>query len=277
MAHKKGQGSTRNGRDSNAQRLGIKRYGGETVTGGSILVRQRGTKVHPGQERRDRQGRHPVRQAGRRRPVPEARPPRHVRPHPAGPVISAGKGLPFPADVLSLGIPRRSRRPRPGRAWRQWLCRLPAREVRAEGRALGRRRRARRFRPSWSVTTASTPSTISSSSRSIRPSAASTAWARIGPASPATTSQIPVPLGTIVRDQATGELLGEILDEGRAADGRQGRARRLGQPALRHSHPPGAAPGQPRRGGGGAPARARAASCSPTSGWSDCPTPASRR
>jgi large subunit ribosomal protein L27 len=49
MAHKKGQGSTRNGRDSNAQRLGIKRYGGETVTGGSILVRQRGTKVHPGQ------------------------------------------------------------------------------------------------------------------------------------------------------------------------------------------------------------------------------------
>ncbi len=48
MAHKKGQGSTRNGRDSNAQRLGVKRYGGETVTGGSILVRQRGTRVHPG-------------------------------------------------------------------------------------------------------------------------------------------------------------------------------------------------------------------------------------
>lgn len=48
MAHKKGQGSTRNGRDSNAQRLGVKRFGGETVTGGSILVRQRGTRVHPG-------------------------------------------------------------------------------------------------------------------------------------------------------------------------------------------------------------------------------------
>ena len=48
MAHKKGQGSTRNGRDSNAQRLGIKRYGGEAVTAGSILVRQRGTKYHPG-------------------------------------------------------------------------------------------------------------------------------------------------------------------------------------------------------------------------------------
>ncbi|MFO0809130.1 MAG: 50S ribosomal protein L27 [Gemmataceae bacterium] len=48
MAHKKGQGSVRNGRDSNSQRLGIKAYGGESVTTGSILVRQRGTKYHPG-------------------------------------------------------------------------------------------------------------------------------------------------------------------------------------------------------------------------------------
>ena len=47
MAHKKGQGSTRNGRDSNAQRLGVKVYGGQFVTAGSILVRQRGTKWHP--------------------------------------------------------------------------------------------------------------------------------------------------------------------------------------------------------------------------------------
>ncbi len=48
MAHKKGQGSTRNGRDSQAQRLGVKAFGGETVTGGSIIVRQRGTKFFPG-------------------------------------------------------------------------------------------------------------------------------------------------------------------------------------------------------------------------------------
>jgi len=48
MAHKKGQGSTRNGRDSNAQRLGIKSFGGQTVTSGSIIVRQRGTKFSPG-------------------------------------------------------------------------------------------------------------------------------------------------------------------------------------------------------------------------------------
>ena len=48
MAHKKGTGSTRNGRDSNAQRLGVKRYGGQVVLAGNILVRQRGTKIHPG-------------------------------------------------------------------------------------------------------------------------------------------------------------------------------------------------------------------------------------
>ena len=48
MAHKKGLGSSKNGRDSNAQRLGVKRFSGQTVTGGSILVRQRGTPLKPG-------------------------------------------------------------------------------------------------------------------------------------------------------------------------------------------------------------------------------------
>ena len=48
MAHKKGQGSTRNGRDSHSQRLGVKRYGGQLVPAGSILIRQRGTKFHAG-------------------------------------------------------------------------------------------------------------------------------------------------------------------------------------------------------------------------------------
>ncbi|MEI6891525.1 MAG: 50S ribosomal protein L27 [Pontiella sp.] len=48
MAHKKGQGSTSNGRDSNAQRRGVKRFGGQKVTSGTILVRQLGTKFHPG-------------------------------------------------------------------------------------------------------------------------------------------------------------------------------------------------------------------------------------
>jgi len=48
MAHKKGGGSSRNGRDSNPQYLGVKTYGGETVTAGSVIVRQRGTRIHPG-------------------------------------------------------------------------------------------------------------------------------------------------------------------------------------------------------------------------------------
>ena len=49
MAHKKGLGSTRNGRDSRGQRLGVKRYGGEHVIAGNIIVRQRGTHFHPGE------------------------------------------------------------------------------------------------------------------------------------------------------------------------------------------------------------------------------------
>lgn len=48
MAHKKGMGSTRNGRDSEAKRLGVKKFGGEAVKTGNIIVRQRGTKIHPG-------------------------------------------------------------------------------------------------------------------------------------------------------------------------------------------------------------------------------------
>ena len=49
MAHKKGGGSSRNGRDSNSQRLGVKRFGGELVSSGSIIIRQHGTKFHPGE------------------------------------------------------------------------------------------------------------------------------------------------------------------------------------------------------------------------------------
>ena len=48
MAHKKGQGSTQNNRDSAGRRLGVKKYGGETVIPGNIIIRQRGTKIHPG-------------------------------------------------------------------------------------------------------------------------------------------------------------------------------------------------------------------------------------
>ena len=73
MAHKKGVGSSRNGRDSNPQMLGVKRFGGQWVTGGSILVRQRGTRFKPGNNVGLRLGRHAVRQDRRRRQVRAAR------------------------------------------------------------------------------------------------------------------------------------------------------------------------------------------------------------
>ena len=67
MAHKKGASSSRNGRDSNAQRLGVKRFGGQLVKAGEILVRQRGTKFHPGTNVGPRRRRHIVRQGNRSR------------------------------------------------------------------------------------------------------------------------------------------------------------------------------------------------------------------
>ena len=69
MAHKKGQGSVRNGRDSNSQRLGVKIYAGSSVPLGGIIIRQRGTKYHPGRNVRRGQGRHPLRNGRRRRDV----------------------------------------------------------------------------------------------------------------------------------------------------------------------------------------------------------------
>ena len=67
MAHKKGQGSSRNGRDSNSQRLGVKRHDGNIVTGGSILVRQQGRRFEPGLNVGLGQGRHAVREGRRAR------------------------------------------------------------------------------------------------------------------------------------------------------------------------------------------------------------------
>ena len=66
MAHKKGVGSSRNGRTSNPQYLGIKKYGGEKVRAGNILVTQKGTKFHAGQERPEGHERHALRAGGRR-------------------------------------------------------------------------------------------------------------------------------------------------------------------------------------------------------------------
>ena len=67
MAHKKGASSSRNGRDSNSQRLGVKRFGGQVVNAGEIIVRQRGTHFHPGDGVGRGRRRHPVRAACRAR------------------------------------------------------------------------------------------------------------------------------------------------------------------------------------------------------------------
>ncbi len=74
MAHKKAGGSSRNGRDSPGQRLGVKRFAGQKVRAGSILVRQKGTSIPSGRKRRDGAGLHPVRQDRRDRQVPEEGP-----------------------------------------------------------------------------------------------------------------------------------------------------------------------------------------------------------
>ena len=69
FAHKKGTGSSHNGRDSEAKRLGVKRSDGQAVLAGNILVRQRGTKFHPGNNVGNRQRRYPLRPHRRRRPL----------------------------------------------------------------------------------------------------------------------------------------------------------------------------------------------------------------
>ena len=74
MAHKKGLGSSRNGRDSNAQRLGVKVFAGQIVNGGEIIVRQRGTKFKPGAGVGHRQGRHDLREGSGDRAVPRGPP-----------------------------------------------------------------------------------------------------------------------------------------------------------------------------------------------------------
>ena len=73
MAQKKGGGSTRNGRDSQPKMLGVKAFGGELISAGSIIVRQRGTQFHPGSQCRRGQGPHPVCAGGRRCDVSRSR------------------------------------------------------------------------------------------------------------------------------------------------------------------------------------------------------------
>ena len=152
MAHKKGLGSSRNGRDSNAQRLGVKVFAGQTVTGGEIIVRQRGTRFKPGRRRRHRQGRHDLRHPRGCRAVPRG-PPRadDLRParritaaagtHPRGP---AGRD-PLTGAVQEEGMQPTDIDPQETREWLEALDAVVAHDGadRAQRPARARRRRTR--------------------------------------------------------------------------------------------------------------------------------------
>ena len=177
MAHKKGVGSSRNGRDSNPQMLGVKRFGGQFVTGGRILVRQRGTRFKPGHQRRARLGRHAVRQDRRRTSGSSARgDSRYISILTAARLIAGRRPRPRPrrpADVR-----RRDRHLRQGRRRRRRLRQLPAREVRPPRRPRRRRRRRRRLACSSRPIPRSPRCSTSTTSATTTPSAASTARAR---------------------------------------------------------------------------------------------------
>ena len=90
MAHKKAGGSSRNGRDSHSKRLGVKAYGGEAITAGAIIVRQRGTQVHPGANVGIGKDHTLVRAGRRQRPVQhQGQRQAHVRQHRAGGAAAA--------------------------------------------------------------------------------------------------------------------------------------------------------------------------------------------
>ena len=184
MAHKKGQGSSRNGRDSNSQRLGVKRFDGNLVTGGSILVRQRGRKFSPGLNvglgkddtlfakvtgtvKFEDHGAH-----GRVHLDRPGRPGRVSLPVPPA-------GRPRQRDRSAAESPshvrRRSRHRRGRRRRRQRLHQLPPREVRAARRSRRRRRRLRRLGLPRRRPATSTRSSTSAFTPSSRPSAAATA------------------------------------------------------------------------------------------------------
>ena len=205
MAHKKGQGSSRNGRDSNSQRLGVKAFGGQNVPGGTILVRQRGTKFFPGVNvgrgkddtlfakiagivrfhDKGRLGRrHLDRAASRRKPVRrESFRRRRCR-----------RRFSFELrSRLSLRhrfhVHRYRRDPRQGRRRRQRLHRLPAGEVRREGAGPPEATAGTAARSGPSPTRRTTRSTTSATRTRIGRAGASTAWAPTATARPARTSR----------------------------------------------------------------------------------------
>ncbi len=252
MAHKKGLGSSKNGRDSNAQRLGVKVFGGQFVPGGSIIVRQRGTRIKPGANvgwgkddtlfakitgtcgvsRSRTHGQVRQYQSSGSRVRSPIRAGNLTRSSAAGQCVqfTPGQRL-FSCSVCHVS--RRSKNHGEGGRRRQRLSRVPPRKIRSARRSERRRWRPRRRRHRWLRPFTAIRCCTFVSIRSTRPSADATAKAATAPATTAQSLTVQVPVGTTVVDEATGERPVRF-HRGRADAGsrRRAGAAAAGTPAL---------------------------------------------
>ena len=283
MAHKKGASSTRNGRDSNAQRLGVKRFGGQLVNAGEIIVRQRGTHFHPGVGvgrggddtlfalvGRQRRVRHPPRSPGRQhRPGGAVRRREHVhrssrsgRPYGVGRprlAVVPGPARPSYGRMVADDHVRRPRRAARRRRQRRPRLRLgPPREVQAARRPGRRQRRARRRRhprrrPQRHDAARLPPRPAPQGRPPASPGRATTATAPT-----ATTWSSPSPTAPSCTD-ADGDVLADLVGAGtHRTSSPQGGRGGLGNAALASTAPQGARLRAARRAGRGARRRPRA-------------------
>ena len=272
MAHKKGLGSSRNGRDSQAKRLGVKVFAGQRVTGGEIIVRQRGTRFKPGPRHRHRPRRHDLR---RRAPAPSS-----SRPAASGRMISSqsrpSSSAPVHSRLGSVHALRPGDDPGRGGRRRQRLRQLPPRGARAARRPRRRRRRPRRRRGGGRGrrTCATWRRSVTGATSGRQRGGHGEGSQRHGAGGEEL--ELRVPVGTVVEDLARG-VRHDLAAPGRRAVGGARRRRRLGQQAVRDLHPPGAALRRARPAGRGGDARAAAEAARRRRARGRCRTPASRR
>ncbi len=283
MAHKKGQGSSRNGRDSQSQRRGIKRHAGQEVLAGNILVRQVGTAVHAGRNvgmGRDftlfalKSGQVKYVKSGKRTMSASSLPqPQRPQPPERGRVPARARSSAVGESALALH--RRGRHPRARGRRRQGRGRLPAREVRPQGRPLRRRwwrrrqRRAGRRRGAVDAARLSLQERVPGPHRPV--GCEQGCYGRAGE-----DVILRVPPGTQVFDVSTGALIRDLQANGERFVAAQG-----GKGGRGNMHFATSTNRAPRRSEPGTPAEERksgsSSSCWRTWGFSVFPTSASRR